>query len=56
MMTVKEIAKERLDICHACPNAKKVEMLVFCKKCYCNMNAKVWIMQAKCPDDKWKAK
>lgn len=44
-------AKERMEICKACPNLK----LNFCKECGCFMPAKTKLKWASCPIGKWEA-
>jgi hypothetical protein len=46
-----EIAKERLDICKACP--KYVKTTHQCLECGCIMNLKVKLPNAECPIGKW---
>lgn len=41
---------QRLDACRSCPNRKELGPLVWCRLCYCNMNAKVHAPFAACPD------
>jgi hypothetical protein len=46
-----DVAKERLEICKACPELIKVTKT--CKKCGCFMTAKTKIQGATCPLGKW---
>jgi hypothetical protein len=45
------VAKERFEICKACPELVKVTKQ--CKKCGCFMAAKTKIQGADCPLGKW---
>ena len=46
-----EIAKKRLSICKQCP--EYIKLTHQCKKCGCIMNAKVKLIDATCPLNKW---
>jgi hypothetical protein len=46
-----DIAKERFEICKACPELVKVTKT--CKKCGCFMAVKTKIQGATCPIGKW---
>lgn len=46
-----EVARQRLDICHACEEFRPVSRL--CKVCHCFMPGKVHINMANCPKGKW---
>tara|TARA_R110002124_G_scaffold834_4_gene4161 strand:- start:9930 stop:10181 length:252 start_codon:yes stop_codon:yes gene_type:complete len=43
-------AKERMDICQACP---KLKVKTICSICKCFMPAKTWMANESCPDGKW---
>lgn len=45
------LAKERFDICKACPEL--IQMTNQCKKCMCIMNLKTKLPHAECPLGKW---
>lgn len=46
-----EVAKERYDICKACPEL--IKLTKQCKKCGCFMAAKTRLEKATCPIGKW---
>lgn len=46
----KELADERMAICHACPHLGKLNR---CKECGCFMDAKTKMLHQKCPLGKW---
>jgi hypothetical protein len=46
-----DLAKERFDICKACPEL--IKLTTQCKKCGCFMAAKTKLKQATCPIGKW---
>lgn len=46
-----ELAKDRLDICKACPEF--FELTKQCSKCGCVMPLKVKLKEATCPINKW---
>ena len=48
-----DVAKDRLDICKACP--KYIPTTHQCKECGCIMNMKVKLPHAECPLGKWKS-
>lgn len=45
------IAKNRLEICKACPEL--IKLTTQCKKCGCFMTAKTKLKAAQCPLGKW---
>lgn len=45
------VAKERLEICKACPEL--IQLTTQCKKCGCFMEAKTKLPNAECPIGKW---
>lgn len=46
-----EVVAKRSGICGDCPELiKKIQI---CKQCGCFMPAKVWLMDAHCPLNKW---
>jgi hypothetical protein len=47
----KELAEQRLSICHQCPRFG--EATKHCKECGCFMPLKVKLKDAKCPLGKW---
>jgi hypothetical protein len=46
-----ELAKERLDICKACPDV--IPVVNQCKRCGCFMDLKTKLKISKCPIGKW---
>ncbi len=46
-----DLAKQRLDVCLACPEL--ITLTIQCKKCGCFMSAKTKLDSAKCPIGKW---
>lgn len=46
-----DLAKERLEICKACPEL--IKLTTQCKKCGCFMSAKTKLKMASCPIGKW---
>jgi hypothetical protein len=46
-----DLAKERFDICLACPEL--IDITKQCKKCGCFMSAKTKLEKATCPIGKW---
>jgi hypothetical protein len=46
-----KIQQERFSICLSCPYLEPVSNR--CKKCGCFMGVKTWMMNQKCPIDKW---
>lgn len=47
----KEIAEERMNICHQCPSL----VAGMCKECFCVMKIKTTLSNAYCPLEKWNA-
>ena len=45
------VAKDRFDICKACPEL--IKLTSQCKKCGCFMKIKTTMATATCPIDKW---
>lgn len=45
-----EIRKERMSICHSCPELK---FDAVCSQCNCVMKFKTWLGPATCPLGKW---
>ena len=46
-----EVARERLKVCKDCDQYKKI--IGTCALCGCVLEAKVMLLQAECPMDKW---
>jgi hypothetical protein len=46
-----DVAKNRFDICKACPEL--IKLTTQCKKCGCFMTAKTKLEKATCPIGKW---
>jgi len=46
-----DVAKERLEICKACPEL--IQLTTTCKKCGCFMIGKTKLQGATCPLGKW---
>jgi hypothetical protein len=47
----KELAEERMSICHSCPSL----MAGMCRECFCIMKVKTTLSNAYCPLGKWTA-
>jgi hypothetical protein len=46
-----QVAKERLGVCHTCPEFQ--QRMQRCSQCGCFMKMKVHLERAKCPLGKW---
>jgi hypothetical protein len=46
-----DLARERMKICQACPEFRKIA--VQCELCGCFLELKTKLLEASCPADKW---
>lgn len=50
IFTSSEIAAQRMSICNKCPELTKLKL---CRDCGCIVPAKIRLIHASCPRDKW---
>lgn len=48
----KELKTKRLEICKQCEH-KKVNLIDYCGKCGCSIDAKATFRHQVCPDNRW---
>jgi len=51
LIAPKEISTNRLSICESCEHLMNVTRQ--CRKCFCIVDAKTKLRNAKCPEGKW---
>jgi hypothetical protein len=50
---VKQLAKERMDVCSTCPHKKEMLGVDICGLCHCPLMAKAHSSINSCPVNKW---